>query len=96
MSEHEHVFLSPSPAGHEAGDPDRCACGEWKPDEERCQRCGHANPVWYAPNEVWNATVRKDGADEWGFLCPPCFAELAESRVLGERVRWAFVPEVLA
>ena len=35
---HVHTFLSPSPAGHEAGDPDRCACGEWKPVHEHSWR----------------------------------------------------------
>lgn len=63
--------------------------------EETCQRCGGPNPVWYAPDDIWNATVRTDGTDEWGILCPLCFALLAEGRVLGDRVRWAFVPEVL-
>ena len=34
-----HRYLSPSPAGHEAGDPDRCACGEARP--EPCRECGY-------------------------------------------------------
>lgn len=46
-----------------------------------CMSCGVEYPVWYADNDLWNATVRHaDGSDEWDFLCPTCFMGLAARR----------------
>lgn len=62
--------------------------------ESRCDRCGGVNPVWHAPHDLWNAAVRTDGADEWPFLCPSCFATVAEERgVVSDRTVWALVPD---
>lgn len=35
---HQHRYISPSNAGHEAGDPDRCACGEARPERLTVQQ----------------------------------------------------------
>lgn len=49
---------------------------ESPPRELLCQLCSRECPVWYAPNEMWNAVVR----DEHHFLCPTCFTRLAAQR----------------
>lgn len=41
--------------------------------EDFCQLCGGRNPVWFAPNELWN---KVNGSRE-GILCPVCFQEKA-------------------
>lgn len=48
----------------------------WRPEDgdTRCQHCGRPNPVWTAPDNVWNAVMGDDG----GVLCPPCFIARAE------------------
>lgn len=52
-----------------------------EPREGLCMICRHAYPTWSADNDLWNATVRKpDGSDEYPFLCPTCFANLAVER----------------
>lgn len=56
-----------------------------------CTRCGAPNPVWYAPDDVWNRAMRRHGVEE-SIVCPSCFALLAESAEPGI-VRWAFIPE---
>lgn len=51
------------------------------PRELLCMICDHEYPVWFAPNDLWNRVVRRpDGSDEWPFLCPTCFANLAVER----------------
>ena len=37
--------------------------------------CGHANPIWFADNSLWNTVVGGEGAtdDPGGILCPTCF-----------------------
>lgn len=45
--------------------------------------CGHANPVWFAPNELWNEVMDPDD-DRAAILCPACFvAEAAKRGVEG-------------
>lgn len=56
--------------------------------EAKCQRCGGPNPVWFAPNEQWNA-VR---GDEGGIVCPSCFAAQAEAQGIMPTA-WTFAAE---
>lgn len=61
--------------------------GQQAPAEIRellCMICGKEHPVWYAPNDLWNRVIRRDGSDEHPFLCPTCFTVLAEERGAGE------------
>lgn len=65
-------------------------------EETRCDECGGVNPVWFAPNDVWNLVVGGPDAtdDPGGILCPICFIRKAE----GAGVRptaWALSPERL-
>lgn len=53
------------------------------PSEDVCQRCISPNPVWFAPNELWNEV-----AGDYNFLCPNCFIELAD-----KKVAWRVEPE---
>lgn len=50
--------------------------------ETWCEICGGANVAWCAPSPIWNAVMR-DGditrADEYGIVCPRCFAVRAEA-----------------
>lgn len=41
-----------------------------------CDDCGRVNPVWFAPNDLWNTVVGSPN----GTLCPACFIDLAEQR----------------
>jgi hypothetical protein len=44
-----------------------------------CEYCLADYPVWFTPNKFWNKVIRReDGTDRWQFLCPSCFANLAE------------------
>lgn len=54
--------------------------------EDTCQRCVSPNPTWFAPNNLWNEV-----AEDYNFLCPNCFIELANSHK--ERT-WKIEPEV--
>jgi len=47
-----------------------------------CAACGRDNPVWSAPDEVWNSAT--GGPD--GVLCPTCFMHRAGNRI------WRVVP----
>lgn len=40
--------------------------------EDFCKKCRKENPVWFAPNELWN---KYHG--EFSILCPNCFTFLA-------------------
>jgi len=53
-----------------------------------CRECGIDNPVWFAPNEVWNAVM----GDHTGFLCPRCFIVRAEASGL-RPTAWILTPE---
>src|SRR5437868_786969 len=43
--------------------------------EKVCQDCGGRNPVWFAPNPVWNLVMGGPDAkgDPGGIICPVCF-----------------------
>lgn len=72
-----------------------CEAARADPDrhEGLCDRCGGVNVVWWADHDLWNATGRTDGADEWPFLCPSCFAVVAEQRgVVPAHTVWKMVP----
>lgn len=71
-----------------------CEQARQRHDESRCDRCHGSNPVWWVDHDLWNATGRTDGADEFPFLCPSCFVALAEERgVVAENVVWKLVPD---
>jgi hypothetical protein len=57
----------------------------WKPEDgdTKCQQCFAPNPLWFAPNEIWNQVIGKSGV-----LCPNCF--LARAKIDGA---WKLVPE---
>lgn len=66
-----------------------------EPRECWCEHCDRAYPVWVAPSILWNAVVRApaDAAGEVEpFLCPTCFAMLAESRGVVPTA-WVLAPE---
>lgn len=44
--------------------------------EAFCQKCGHPNPVWYAPNELFN----KINGSPVGIMCPVCFQKMADEK----------------
>ena len=48
-----------------------------QPNEFICQCCGGTNPVWFAPNEEWNAVYGNEGPVH--FACPGCFIKAAEA-----------------
>lgn len=46
------------------------------PSEKRellCEICNRDYKVWFAPNALWNEVVR----DQFNFLCPTCFTNMA-------------------
>jgi hypothetical protein len=55
--------------------------------EDSCQECGRPNVVWFAPNEIWNAT--DTGHD---ILCPVCFIKRAEAAGFNKSA-WRIAPE---
>ncbi|MDP9113881.1 MAG: hypothetical protein M3O20_09375, partial [Acidobacteriota bacterium] len=57
--------------------------------ENMCQECGGPNPVWFAPNHIWNQIV----GSEAGMLCPVCFIKRADSKGLYQAGGWELVPE---
>lgn len=50
-------------------------------DPSRCPDCGGPNPVWFAPNAVWNFVMGGPDArdDPGGHCCPICFIARAEA-----------------
>jgi hypothetical protein len=75
------------PRLHPTGfDPSRC--------ENRCDDCGGVNPVWYAPNALWNLVVGGPEAkgDPGGFICPGCFIARAEASGI-RPTAWELRPE---
>lgn len=46
--------------------------------EDFCSRCRRVNPVWHAPNELWNQVMRDGSAEP--IICPLCFIRLAEAK----------------
>lgn len=49
-----------------------------------CMVCGVEHPVWYAPNDIWNAVMRwpdgREASEKIPFICPTCFVIEAERR----------------
>lgn len=50
-------------------------------NEKVCMDCAGHNPVWFAPNKVWNLVIGGPDAndDPGGFYCPVCFIRRAEA-----------------
>lgn len=44
--------------------------------ENNCQRCGSANPTWYAENDLFN----KVNGSPNGIMCPCCFELMAKEK----------------
>lgn len=44
--------------------------------EDICGECGGENPVWYAPNELWNKVT---GHPAGLIICPSCFQRKADN-----------------
>lgn len=71
--------------------PVHCRLPSDPPVEERCERCFGRNPVWCAPSPLWNEVLRGgdiNGPEGHAFVCPTCFAELAEEK--GIASLWRF------
>ena len=65
--------------GGRAGDGEQQRA--WRPEDgdSRCQQCGRPNPIWFAPDRLWNHVVGGDpGREAQGVLCPSCFAAKAD------------------
>lgn len=49
-----------------------------------CEVCQLEYPVWFAPNELWNAVMRwpngREISEKIGFICPTCFAKEAKEK----------------
>ena len=58
--------------------------------ESICQVCTGYNPVWFAPNELWNKVMRhpdgREVSEKHHFVCPNCFIKTA--RMLGIQPIW--------
>lgn len=54
--------------------------------EERCQRCGRANPVWVADSDRFNLAVGRSA-----IVCPSCFV-IAHEEATGLRCVWELRP----
>lgn len=65
-----NLCLASKPVG---GEPHPLEGGTDHP-EDRCERCGGKNIVWFADSDTWNAHH-----GEFDILCPLCFAVLAEA-----------------
>lgn len=57
--------------------------------EDFCHKCGQPNISWFAPNELWNKSVR--AANQPEILCPVCFVKLTEAAGLREQT-WRVAP----
>lgn len=57
--------------------------------EDFCHKCGQPNIVWFAPNELWNKSVRDANQPE--ILCPVCFVRLTEAAGFREQT-WRVAP----
>lgn len=58
--------------------------------------CGGLNPVWFAPNRLWNLVIGGPEAkdDPGGFYCPVCFILRAEAAGVVP-AGWSLSPELL-
>lgn len=63
--------------------------------EALCDDCGGVNPVWFAPNPLWNLVMGGPDciADPGGFICPRCFIVRAQALNDFAGVGWKLVPE---
>ena len=64
--------------------------------EKVCMDCHGHNPVWFAPNEIWNFTIGGPDAkgDPGGFFCPNCFIVRAEKAGVIPSA-WKLEPETI-
>jgi len=65
-------------------------------DSPTCQDCNGHNPVWFAPNELWNRVMGGENAtdDPGGIVCVQCFIRRAEAAGIIPTA-WVLSPEVL-
>jgi hypothetical protein len=65
--------------------------------ENACQDCGVDNPVWFAPNVLWNRVMGGPAAtdDPGGYLCPVCFIRHAEAAGI-DPTGWLLTQEAVA
>lgn len=57
-----------------------------------CESCDSDYPVWYVANEIWNLIIRDEkGNESFQFLCPTCFAELANKQFVESPI-WKLTP----
>lgn len=59
-----------------------------------CQICDRDYPVWFTDDELWNQVCRRENEKEIHFLCPTCFARLAE-RLGVVPVSWQMTPRIM-
>lgn len=59
--------------------------------EHRCQKCKMLNPLWFAPNDLWNRV--HSVYPEFNILCPTCFMNCARSLPVPLDVVWEVKPE---
>ena len=49
--------------------------------EQICEVCSDVNPVWFAPNDLWNRVMRypdgREASEAIHFICPNCFIKQA-------------------
>jgi hypothetical protein len=59
-----------------------------------CEDCSGFNPVWFAPNDIWNLVMGGPEAkgDPGGMVCPSCFVARAEKAGVVPTA-WMLVPE---
>lgn len=67
------------------------ATAEQPSSEMRCDKCGGDNPVWFAPNDLWN----KVNGSPNGFMRPNCFIKKAEAQGLNAAA-WRLEQESVA
>lgn len=92
MLRDSHVLrLSSAPTAASNLPSQELAMSDKEPRECWCERCDRAYPVWVTTNPLWNRVIREAGNDE-PFLCPTCFALLAEERGVVPTA-WVLLPE---
>lgn len=66
-----HVAPAIAPVGDAATEEVQPSSASGHP-EDFCHYCGRRNPIWFAPNELWNSVMRHGGKEP--IICPTCFA----------------------